>query len=349
MTNEEATEKFTAIMLGFMTRKVGIHDPATREEALAELALLREAMGGFMPKVPTPQEPKAVSDLSFEGKLAKARARGKKATPVVVKPEPVKQLMLPLWPEQVRGVPNAVLRGALFTVSQERAMFKELTPVAAVDGIEISIKNDRLNQHDLDLFEMLLHAQRERPLGAPVHFTAHSLLRELGRGTSGKHHKELQNDMARLMGSVVKIHWTAERKTFMGSLVERAYIDEATDHWVIEFSQDLMKLYSQGHTWIDWEERKALGRNNLAKWAHGFYTSHAKPFAYNVDTLWKLTGSTSQRKEFRRMLQAALTALVEIGAINSFEIDADDLVHVRRTPSKSQGKHLRSKVIHKKG
>lgn len=220
---------------------------------------------------------------TVEEKLAAAKARGKKA--VVKKAAPAPQLMLPLWPEEVRGVPNAVLRGALFTVSQTRQMHATLTPVAAVDGIEISVKNDRLNQHDLDLFEMLLHVQREQPLGDPVHFTAHSLLRALGRGTSGQHHKELQNDMARLIGSVVKIHWTAERKTFMGSLVERAYIDEDTDHWVVEFSRDLMTMYSQGHTWIDWEERKALGRNHIAKWAHGFYASHAKPFAYSVDTL----------------------------------------------------------------
>jgi hypothetical protein len=284
---------------------------------------------------------------TLDEKLAAAKARGKKA---VTKAAPAQQLMLPLWPEEVRGVPNAVLRGALFTVSQTRQSFRELTPVAAVDGIEISVKNDRLNQHDLDLFEMLLHVQREQPLGAPVHFTAHSLLRELGRGTSGKHHKELRNDMARLIGSVVEIRWKAERKTFMGSLVERAYIDEDTDHWVVEFSRDLMTLYSQGHTWIDWEDRKALGRNNIAKWAQGFYASHAKPFTYSVDTLWRLSGSTALRKKFRLMLRAALDELQELGAIDNWEIDASDLVHVKRTPSQSQRKHLaKAKVIHKKG
>lgn len=283
---------------------------------------------------------------SLDDKLAAAKARVKKA---VTKVAPAQQLMLPLWPEEVRGVPNAVLRGALFTVSQTRQSFRELTPVAAVDGIEISVKNDRLNQHDLDLFEMLLHVQREQPLGAPVHFTAHGLLRALGRATGGKDHKELQNDMARLIGSVVKIHWTAERKSFMGSLVERAYIDEGTDHWVVEFSRDLMTLYSQGHTWIDWEERKALGRNNIAKWAHGFYASHAKPFAYSVETLWSLSGSTASRREFRRKLQAALDELLALGSINSWEIDSGDLVHVKRTPSQSQRKYLaQAKVIHKK-
>ena len=283
---------------------------------------------------------------TVEEKLAAAKARGKKVTTKVV---PVKQLMLPLWPEQVRGVPNAVLRGALFTVSKERPMLKQLTPVAAVDGIEISVMGPRLNQHDLDVFEMLLHVQREHPLGAPVHFTAHSLLKALGRGTGGKDHKDLQNDMARLMSSVVHIRWTDERKGLIDKLVERVFIDEDTDHWVVEFSPQLMRLYADGHTWIDPEERKALGQNNIAKWAHGFYATHAKPFAYSVETRLNLSGSTSPRKEFRRMLRVALNELTQLGAIDSWKIDEDDLVHVKRTPSPSQRKPLaKSKVIHKR-
>lgn len=280
--------------------------------------------------------------LTVEEKLAAAKARGGKKP--IVKAEPSKQLMLPFWPEDLRGVPNTVLRGALFTVSLERAYFKELTPVAAVDGIEIAVMGPRLNQHDLDLFEMLLHIQREQPLGKPVHFTSHSLLKALGRGTSGKHHKELTNDLARLISAVVHIRWTDERKGLIDKLVERVFIDEDTDRWAVEFSPQLMKLYADGHTWIDPRARKALGKNSIAKWAHGFYASHAKPYAYSVDTLWKLTGSTSPRFEFRRKLRAALTALVEIGAINSFEIDTGDLVHVKHTPSKSQGKHLLAKA-----
>ncbi len=279
---------------------------------------------------------------TLDEKLAEARARGGrgKAAAAAVPAVPAKQLMLPLWPEAVHGVPNAVLRGALFTVSQEREQFKVLTPIAAVDGIEISIQNARLNQHDLDLFEMLLHVQRAYPLGERVHFTAYTLLKALGRGTGGKDHRELQNDMARLIGSVVKIHWTAEKKTFMGTLVDRAYIDEETGRWVIEFSPELLMLYSQGHTWIDWEERRLLGRNHVAKWLHGFYASHAQPYPYSVDMLWKLTGSTAARYEFRRTLRTALDALLKIGALTSWEIDENDLVQVKRKPSPSQKKHL---------
>lgn len=55
---------------------------------------------------------------TVEEKLAAAKARGKKA--VVKKATLEQQLMLPLWPEQIRGVPNAVLRGALYCEQRAR-------------------------------------------------------------------------------------------------------------------------------------------------------------------------------------------------------------------------------------
>lgn len=238
-------------------------------------------------------------------------------------------------------MPNAVLRGALFTVSKEREVLRELTPIAAVDGIEIRAKNDRLNQVDLDLWEMLLHLQRMQPLGGRVEFTAHSMLKALGRTTGGKDHHWLDNALARLIGSVVEIKWVKDRKAFAGALVSSFFRDDETGRYVVKFNQDMATLYGQGHTYIDWEQRQLLGQNSLAKWLHGFYTSHAAPFDYKVETLQKLCGSSATLREFRRLLKAALTKLVGIGAISDWEIDtATDLVAVNKKPSPTQRKHL---------
>lgn len=287
---------------------------------------------------------------TLEQNLAFVRAKSIKAKTEKLTPA-AQQLALPLWPDAVRGVPNVVLRGALFTVSKERAMHKSLTTVAAVEGIEIRVQNARLNQQDLDLFEMLLHLQREQPLGDKVEFTAHALLKALGRPAGGSAHERLTNDLARLMGSIVEIKWIKERKAFIGALVESAFRDDETGRYVVRFNGDTMKLYGQGHTWIDWQQRQSLGQNNLAKWLHGFYNSHASPFSYKVETLRGLCGSASTLREFRRLLKAALAELAAIEAVQSWKIDVDsDLVTVVRMPSAAQRKHLaRAKVIHKKG
>lgn len=253
-----------------------------------------------------------------------------------------KQLHLELWPDAVRGVPNAVLRGALFGVSQRRKTHKNRTVIAAVDGYEIRFKGESFNQTDLDVWEMLLHLARLQPLETKVEFTAHALLKELGRGTSGKHHEELKEQMMRLVTGGVEITWTKEKKTFAGTLVSGFFRDEENGRYVVKFNGDMSQLYGVGHTLIDWSERQALGNNSLAKWLHGFYASHAKPFPYKVETLYGLCGSTVERLgDFRKLLRTALAHLVNVGTIKSWGIDQKtDLVEVVNLPSRSQIKHL---------
>ncbi|WP_447547776.1 hypothetical protein, partial [Staphylococcus aureus] len=60
----------------------------------------------------------------------------------------VPQLSLDLWPNAVRGVPNAILRSALFSVMKDRpAVTREL--LASVDNVQIVFTGIRLNQKDL--------------------------------------------------------------------------------------------------------------------------------------------------------------------------------------------------------
>lgn len=254
---------------------------------------------------------------------------------------PTPQMSLELWPESVRGVPNAVLRGSLFTVTKTRETTKKRELLAAVDGIEIRFKGERFNQTDLDVWEMLLHLARLQPLGNQVAFHAHAFLKALGRKTGGKDHEQLKEEITRLIGGVVEVTWTREKKTFAGALVTSYFRDEETQRYVVVFDQQMLSLYEGGYSHIDWEQRHALGSNNLAKWLHGFYATHADPYPYKVETIKTLCGSTTKAlREFRRMLKNALDELVSVGAIKSWEISWDDLVRIENTPTLSQVKHL---------
>jgi hypothetical protein len=258
--------------------------------------------------------------------LAKARVgAAKKAIP---KAPAAKQSMLPFWPDDARRVPNLVLRNALFGVSKDREFYGPMRLISSLDGHTVKV-TERLNQHDLDNLEMLLHLQREQPLGSRVAFTAHGFLKAMGRGTSGKHHKELHEDLTRLARATVEIRWTNQRKSYTGSLVSGFARDEDTGTFVVTFNQDMMRLYEAGSTQIDWEQRQQLGKSLLAKWLQMFYTSHDAPFAMKVDTLREKSGSDSPLREFRRMLKVALDKLIDIGLLSSWVIE-DDLVKVQK-------------------
>ncbi len=283
-------------------------------------------------------KPKSYDDLMAK---AKGRVSKKKTASEQQAPEAQDDMRLPPWPESVRCVPNALLRGALFSVSKEREFFKELTTIASVDGIEIRYTGQRLNQVDLDLWEMLLHLQRLQPLVDRIEFTAHSMLKALGRTTGGKDHQSLDNALARLIGSVAEIKWVEERKAFIGALVSSVLRDVDTGRYVLKFNQDMAVLYGQGHTYIDLEQRQALGQNSLAKWLHGFYTSHAAPFGYKVETLRNLCGSEASLREFRRLIRVALNKLIEVGAITGWQISPlTDILTVEKEPSPTQKRHL---------
>ncbi len=186
------------------------------------------------------------------------------------------QMSLDLWPDSVRSIPNAVLRGSLFTVSKTRTIAKNRELLAAVEGIEIRFKGERFNQTDLDVWEMLLHLARLQPLGNRVEFSAHELLKALGRGTSGKHHDELKEQIMRLIGGAIEITWTKEKKTFGGALVSEFFRDEETQRYVVVFSEKMLNLYESGYSHINWNQRQALGSNNLAKWLHGVASENGK-------------------------------------------------------------------------
>lgn len=250
---------------------------------------------------------------------------------------------LPLWPDSVRAVPNALLRGALFSISNVRDVVRKRTLLASVKGIEIRFKGERLNQTDLDTWETIIHLARAQNLGSKIQFSAHSMLTMLGRHHGREQHEQLKEDISRLTGAVVEITIKDEGQAFGGTMVQSYYRDEVEQVYVIEVSPQLLKLYQAGNTYIDWGERQQLGNANLAKWLHGFYSSHAVQLPYKVATIRDLCGAKANQRlgDFRKLLRTALDLLVTKGtSITGWAIDENDCVIVTRRVSESQRRHL---------
>ena len=274
------------------------------------------------------------------GQLAEWQARGNGKAAQKEPRGPAKVIQLPLWPETKRGAINAVLRGALFAAVQGKgrvALDREL--VAAQHGIEIRFTGWQLSQSDLDVWEQVLHLARTQALGTRCYFTAHGFLKALERSTGKRDHEWLKSVFSRLSATDVQIRHKG--RTYFGSLIEGGIRDEDTGRYVVEINPRLAKFYGRTQwTQLDWEQRQQLRGKPLALWLHGFYASHAKPYPLSVAYLHKLSGSqTKQLRYFKKNLAEALSELVTLGALQTFEI-VGDLVHVRTVPSKSQQKHL---------
>ncbi|TQE98262.1 MAG: hypothetical protein FKY71_14755 [Spiribacter salinus] len=254
---------------------------------------------------------------------------------------------LPLWPEEVRAVPNSFLRSALFgAIRKGRRRYLEAEQIAAIDGIEVRYTGQRLDQGDLDVWEALLHAVRDQDLGSECRATSYALLKLMGKTDTGKNRKTLQTRIERLRANAIRLK--QGRHVYIGGLVDEAYKDEETQEWVIVLNPRLRALYGPDQfTQIEWAVRQELGGQQLAQWLHGFYASHAKPFPVKIETLHQLCGSEAVlMSDFAKKLRKALGALSEAsaaqGASFNYQI-REGLVHVEKAGSSAQRRHLARK------
>ncbi len=256
------------------------------------------------------------------------RAKNKPVKPL--KPQERKVIKLPVWPEFARGVPNSILRSALFgIVRRGRRAYLERKQVAAVDGIKIIFSGPQLDQADLDVWEQCLHISRSNNLGNKIYFTAHSFLKGINRGTGKSQHEWLKGAFARLSTSAVEI--ADGKKAYFGAMIYGGARDDQTGKYFIEINPKIMALY--GHdswTGIEFEQRLALKSQPLAQWLHGFYSTHAKPYPYKVSTIKELCGSESkQLKHFKEQLKKAIA---QVSGVTGWKIwiDDKDLLHVEK-------------------
>lgn len=281
-----------------------------------------------------------------EERKAKQLEQGQPAEPA--EEAPAQTVQLPLWADAVRVVPNGILRSALFgAVAKGRRRYINGEELAAVEGVTIRYKGERLDQGDLDVWESVLHAVRAQKLGSRCRLTSYALLKLTGKTDSGKNRVTLQNRIERLVANAVTIK--QGRYTYIGGLIRFAAKDEETQEWIIELDEKLRPLFADDQfTQIEWRVRHALDGRQLAQWLHGFYASHAKPFPVRMETLLKLAGSEdtnprSAQQTLRKALDAVVEACAAHGEVFRYSIQGN-LVHVEKTASRAQQRHLAKKA-----
>lgn len=278
---------------------------------------------------------------------AKAKQRAERE-PLPGAPLPANVVQLPLWPEAVRGVPNAALRSALFGAIKKGARaYLERQEIHAQEGIRIVYTGARLDQGDLDVWETVLHTVRLQALGDECRVTAYQLLKVLGKTDSGINRDTLDRRLSRMKATGVDV--TVGRYGYEGSLIDEVFRDKETRQYVIRLNPKLSALFAADQfTQVDWTVRHALDGQPLAQWLHGYYASHAKPYPVNVETLLKLSGSENlEPRSSRQKLRKALDALAGVSTANGQPFSYDvrgDLVHVQKLASGTQRRHLAKKA-----
>jgi hypothetical protein len=252
--------------------------------------------------------------------------------------------MLPLWPNDVRGLPNAMARSALFNVAGHRAGKRELLkqrPIEALSGIAITYTGEELRQDDEDVFLQLLHIGRSQDLGTVVRFTGYAMIKDLGWDNSSKGYTRLIECISRLKATSLELQVDDPLTEngvmgYGGSLIDKfTFRDLKTGtsmrEWEILLDAKIVALFTPtSYTRLDWTTRLRL--KPMAKWLHSFYHTHQQPFPMKVATFHSLMGSKAkQLRQFRASLKDSLQELVDCGFLDSAKVDQrTDMVVVER-------------------
>lgn len=266
------------------------------------------------------------------------KAKARQAEQETNKPPP----QLPLWGDELRGLPNSLARGALFTAGKSGAEDREFLQnqvIASQANIHIVFSGQELRQDDASVFMTLLHMARDRPLGEPIRFTAYSMLKELGWSINSDGYKALRECCDRLKVTSLTVRKSDATAGYSGSLV-RSFEWVDTDgaqmsRWQVYMEPKITALFGDtAYTLLSWQERKQIGgRSTLALWLHSFLGTHRDPFPISVNRYYELSKSkTKNLSDFKSRLGKALQRLVEVGFLESYKIDGG-LVHVKRNPA----------------
>jgi hypothetical protein len=207
--------------------------------------------------------------------------------------------------------------------------------IYSIKGITIHYTGEELrNDDDEDVFLQVTHLARLQPLGERVEFSAHSMLKALRWDTGSAGYKRLRAVLTRLQATAVMVSADGMERGYSGSLLRSFAWDQA--RWSVELDPKIIRLFgSTQYTRLEWEQRMRLAP--LAKKLHAYYVTHRDPYPLRVETIRDLCGSRIRElSQFRPTLRLALNRLVEVGFLESWNLDrTTDQVSVVRVPQAS--------------
>lgn len=231
-------------------------------------------------------------------------------------------ITIPSLPQRASAMPTAWVRTSLF-VNQPQTKTKFLINqiLESYDTIRIEYTGEQLNMFDNDVYLEVIRLAQDRPPSERILFNRHSFLRALGISGGKKNYDALHQSLQKLKGNTIKIINFKTGDSF--SLIDRLSWDEESGYWWFSIGDIVIDMFRTELSYIDLEIRKNLS-TPLSKYLQNYMSGGtAGEQEVKVHNLMRLSGTTSQLKDFLGKGRGLLKALDEIkaaGLISSYAI-----------------------------
>jgi hypothetical protein len=215
------------------------------------------------------------------------------------------------WPTAF-GVPNTMLRSALFGIQRERSGLSMIDNMILMCPREATIKysGPRLNQDDSLVWQMIIRAVRQSkvPMGGIIQLSYQDIIKSLGLSDGGANFNWLKACLERLHKAHVVIDTPTE--VIRSHLLVGYSTEKKTKKIKVGISALLVPLFAEDLTDVD-VLRKASLKSQLSRWLHDFYSSHSNPIPYSIEKIKELSRSEAQTSKFRQMVIKSMEELKE--------------------------------------
>lgn len=253
------------------------------------------------------------------------------------------QERLPFWPDDVRCLPNEILRCALFNAKNRKQKREELKNAAIFiigDGA-VSYTGQELRQDDQTVWMQLIDLAKSQEAGVYVEFTPKAFCQAISWPLSGQSYTRLRECLTRMQATALSVYSARLGEGISLSMIPVfKWEDQSTGKklpkWQVKIAPELKKAFGDVHfTRVEWQQRLALP-DGLATWLHGYFATHSKPFPIKLETIKQGAGITIENNsELRRMVADALRKLVEVNFLADWNISGDS-VSVKRKGAHSR-------------
>ena len=248
-------------------------------------------------------------------------------------PPPADLANLPACADHQRLCNNALLRCALYSGRNKntpRVYLKDAV-IQSRGGVTVEYTGEELRQDDLTVFLQLVRLAKSSGVGAVV-FNSYMICGAVGLATNPASYRRLKECLHRLQSGQVNIY-TKENKGVVFSHIESFEWDgKVGDVQIVHLymPRQLIELFKKNeYTHLNFKERLDLP-DGLARWLHGYYSTHEYPFEVKTDTLLECAGiSCERRRDGRTLIKTALGKLEAVGFLKSSIIEGY-LVKVER-------------------
>ncbi len=208
-----------------------------------------------------------------------------------------------------RIVLNCFSRAALFgLIKKGERKFLRNEVIHSMSQYQITYTGDALDQNDSDLFDALMYLAKDKRIDSILSISTHEICQYLKVTYNKERSDKIFERALRLQSGQIIIH--SKNNFFAGSLFNN--VAKIDNKLVVEYNKNLIKLFNDDITFINYDTTALIGDNQLARWLYKFFMSHSAPKPFSLANIMQLSGSSNHEiNSFKQKLKKSLELVAE--------------------------------------